>query len=140
MQNPRGSRPRRPLVLVVDDEPVARMVAADRLLVSGAEVVEASNGAEAMALLLARRFDLAIVDLDMPGLSGYDLIGCVRGHPRTRFLPVVVLTGNESIQALQRALSAGATSYLLKPLNWSAFGDHIQHILGLGQMGRQVSA
>lgn len=131
---------KRPLVLVVDDEPVARMVAADRLAVVGAEVVEASNGAEAMALILARRFDLAIVDLDMPGLSGFDVIGCVRGHPKTRYMPIVVLTGNESMQALQRALAAGATSYLLKPLNWSAFGDHIRHILGLGAAGRSFVA
>ena len=139
MQGPRGKNSYAPLVLVVDDEPVARMVAVDRLIMVGAEVVEAEDGAQAMASLMARQFDLAIVDLDMPGISGYDLIGCVRGHPKTRSLPIVVLTGNDNVHAVQRALAAGATSYILKPLNWTTFGDHIQHILGLKPARRQIS-
>jgi CheY-like chemotaxis protein len=69
---------------------------------------------------------LAIVDLEMPNFDGLDLIKSVRGNPMLKHIPIIVLTGNESREALDGALAAGATSFLLKPLNWSAFGEHIR--------------
>src|SRR5581483_5496665 len=126
----RGGAMRRPSVLVVDDDAFARAVVSRRVA-EFADVVEAEDGVEALARLQAAAFDLIVVDLEMPNFNGLDLIRCVRGHPNLRHIPIIVLTANETRSALESALTAGATSFLLKPLNWSLFGEHIGHLLEL---------
>jgi diguanylate cyclase (GGDEF)-like protein len=121
---------RRPSVLVVDDDAFSRAVVS-RKVAKFADVVEAEDGLEALARLQSTVFDLAIVDLEMPKFNGLELIKCVRAHPTLKHIPILVLTGNESRSALQGALTAGATSFLLKPLNWNTFGEHINHVLHL---------
>jgi diguanylate cyclase (GGDEF)-like protein len=125
-----GGVMRRPSVLVVDDDAFSRAVVSRRVA-KFSDVVEAEDGIEALARLQKAVFDLAIVDLEMPNFNGLDLIKCVRGHPTLKHIPIIVLTGNETRTALEGALTAGATSFLLKPLNWSTFGDHISHVLDL---------
>jgi diguanylate cyclase (GGDEF)-like protein len=121
---------RRPSVLVVDDDAFSRAVVS-RKVAKLSDVVEAEDGLEALMHLKSTVFDLAIIDLEMPNFNGLDLIKCIRGHPTLKHIPIIVLTGNESRAALESALTAGATSFLLKPLNWSAFGAHISHVLQL---------
>jgi len=121
---------RRPSVLVVDDDAFSRAVVSKKVA-KLADVVEAADGVTALSFLKSAVFDLAIMDLEMPGFSGLDLIRCIRGHPNLNHIPVIVLTANGSRVALEGALTAGATSFLLKPLNWSAFGAHIAHVLQL---------
>ena len=121
---------RRPSVLVVDDDAFSRAVVS-RKVAKFSDVVEAEDGLEALSRLQTMVFDLAIVDLEMPNFNGLDLIRCVRGHPTLKHIPILVLTGDESRSALEGALTAGATSFLLKPLNWATFGEHINHVLHL---------
>ena len=121
----------RPTVLVVDDDQFSRTMAASRLATLDVHLVEAVNGDDAMAMLRHLNVDLAIVDLEMPGSDGFALLGCIRGHPRLKHIPVVVLTGREDREAMVQALSNGATSFLQKPLNWAAFRDHIRHLIEL---------
>jgi diguanylate cyclase (GGDEF)-like protein len=121
---------RRPSVLVVDDDAFSRTVVS-RKVAKLADVIEAEDGLEALSRLQTAVFDLAIVDLEMPNFNGLDLIKCVRAHPTLKHIPILVLTGSESRSALEGALTAGATSFLLKPLNWSTFGEHINHVLHL---------
>ena len=125
-----GKSSRRPSVLVVDDDAFSRAVVSRRVA-KHSDVVEAEDGLDALAQLQTAEFDLAIVDLEMPNFNGLDLIRSVRGHPTLKHIPIIVLTGNESRAAIEGALSAGATSFLLKPLDWSAFGEHIRHVLHL---------
>jgi diguanylate cyclase (GGDEF)-like protein len=121
---------RRPSVLVVDDDAFSRAVVSRRVA-KLSDVVEAEDGLDALAHLQRAEFDLAIVDLEMPNFNGLDLIKSVRSHPTLKHIPIIVLTGNESRAAIESALAAGATSFLLKPLDWTAFGDHIRHVLQL---------
>jgi CheY-like chemotaxis protein len=121
----------RPTVLVVDDDRFSRTMAASRLATLDAHLVEAENGDDAMAMIRHLNIDLAIVDLEMPGSDGFALLSCIRGHPRLKHIPVVVLTGREDREAMSQALAAGATSFLQKPLNWTAFGEHIRHLIEL---------
>ncbi len=125
-----GGAMRRPSVLVVDKDAFARAVVSRRVA-EFSDVVEAEDGIEALAHLQTAVFDLIVVDLEMPNFNGLDLIKCVRGHPNLRHIPIIVLTANETRSALESALTAGATSFLLKPLNWSLFGEHIGHLLEL---------
>ena len=129
----------KPRVLVVDDEPIARMSIVMRFSSIGATVVEAEDGASALKELLQQPFDAAMIDLEMPGLDGFELIGCIRGHPNLKHLAVIVLSGRDDPTSIRNALQAGATSYLLKPLNWTAFGEHIRSCIGLREHQRRAS-
>ena len=126
-----------PNVLVADDDSLCRRAVSVKIRNLNATVVEAEDGLQAFELLKNRKFDLAIVDLDMPKLNGCALIGCVRGFPETRKIPIVVLTGRSDRDAIEQALIAGATSFLIKPLNWAAFGAHIEHLLLLSHGAAQ---
>lgn len=126
----------KPLVLVVDDDSLSRSLVASKLALYGADVVEAVDGIEAVAVLKSQAVDLVVADLEMPRLSGYDLLACIRGMPSLKHLPVIVLTAKESRGAIEQALIHGATSFLVKPLNSTAFGEHIKHLLALAKVMR----
>lgn len=117
--------------LVVDDDRFSRSIMKRRLNTIGVTVLEASDGVEALRMLETHSIDLVLLDLEMPRVDGFSLLGILRGHPKHKHLPVIVLTGDESRAASERALTSGATSFLVKPLNWSAFGPHIKHIAQL---------
>lgn len=118
-------------VLVADDDALCRRTVATKLVRLQATVTEADDGYAAFELLRRQEFDLAIIDLEMPNMDGYELLGCIRGTVKLKHLPVVVLTSNDDRISLERALTAGATSFLIKPLNWLAFGAHLEHLLAL---------
>jgi diguanylate cyclase (GGDEF)-like protein len=131
-----ASKRETPRVLLVDDDAFSRTVLQRRLVRLSVEVVEAVNGAEAIPLLMSEAFDLIVLDLEMPEMDGFTLLGIIRGHPRLRHLPTVVITADGSRAAAEKALGAGATSFLVKPLNWSAFGPHIKHLAQLVHTAR----
>jgi CheY-like chemotaxis protein len=122
-------------ILVVDDDPIFRSLAASKLVRLAHEVIEVEDGAAAWSKLAHEKFHLALVDLEMPHLKGDELIRCIRGHPRTRHIPVIVVTSRNDTEAIRACLEAGATSFLTKPLNWSMFGNHIDYLLHLYKIG-----
>lgn len=123
-------------VLVVDDDPITRSLIAAQLTKLACEVIEAEDGRQAWGRLTEETFDLAIVDLNMPNMNGFELIQCVRGFPRTRHLPVVVVTSHGDGNSIANALSAGATSFMTKPLAWGTFRPHIEFLLRLTNEAR----
>lgn len=127
-------------VLLVDDDPLSRRMVSAKIKPLGAVVVEAADGVEAFELLKSHDIDVVILDLEMPRMNGYDLLGCIRCVSKFKHLPVVVLTGKEDRASLERALICGATSFLVKPLNWLAFGAHIAHLLAVARVMRRISS
>lgn len=98
-------------ILVVEDDADLRSVLKEQLVNSGHAVVEAQNGAVALAMIAARSFDLVITDIDMPMKNGLELLAEVRRtHPK---LPVVVMTGGNHNENL--ILAAGAAAFVQKP-------------------------
>ncbi len=124
-------------ILVVDDDPIFRSIALSKLIRLAHEVVEVEDGAAAWSKLAHETFHLALVDLEMPHLKGDELIRCIRGHPRTRHIPVIVITSRNDAEAISHCLEAGATAFLTKPLNWSMFGNHIDYLLRLYRIGEE---
>lgn len=120
-------------VLVADDDAVFRSLVCSNLEGRADAVCEAEDGQRAWELLLSESFELALIDLSMPGIDGYALIRCIRSHPRTRRLPIVVITSTADPVAVKRALEAGATSFLAKPINWNLFGHHIDYMVRVEQ-------
>jgi chemosensory pili system protein ChpA (sensor histidine kinase/response regulator) len=101
-------------VLVVDDEDLVRLVVTKRLEKKGFEVAEARDGWEALALVAQGAPDLVLTDFYMPRCTGEALIRELRNNPATARLPVVLMTGGPTDEALMRELGCAAVLY--KPL------------------------
>lgn len=128
-------------VLVVDDSGPARLLIRQALeswaRKSGqrVDVVEAENGLEALRELPRARFDLVITDVNMPALSGLELIRMIRARPEQRGLPVVAISTERDAEDAERAGRAGADAYLGKPFDSETFGRVVGRILTAGSEG-----
>lgn len=101
-------------ILLVDDEPTFRRIISRHLAHQGLEVTTASNGRDALLLALQGRFDAVLSDLQMPLMSGLELL------PRLQAVlgdvPIVLMSGSQLLSGRQDALARGAFDYLRKPL------------------------
>lgn len=102
-------------VLVVDDEPALLNVVARTLRSAGFDVTTCADGSEAATLLLSRTFDVVLSDIDMPWLSGIELLRLLRDSAID--VPVVLMTGSPTLETAVRAVDHGAFKYLTKPLS-----------------------
>ncbi|MBW8733926.1 MAG: response regulator [Asticcacaulis sp.] len=116
-------------LLVVDDDPILREFAAANLATPKVDVEVAADGDEAWHRLAKGNFDIALVDLDMPVMDGFELIGLIRADERLKHLPLVIATGREDMDAVDRAYAAGATSFVVKPLNWRLVSHQLSYVL-----------
>lgn len=104
-------------VLICDDEPAARYVSRRWLTtLLGCEVTECADGVEALELLANRPFDAAILDLDMPGMSGVEVVETLRSSVELQHLPIVILSQERRASVIRQLVDLGVAAYLLKPL------------------------
>ncbi|HEY3105782.1 MAG TPA: response regulator [Gaiellaceae bacterium] len=120
----------RPLVLVADDDPDILSLVAFRLERSGYEVVVARDGEQAVAAALERTPDIALLDVMMPKLDGYEATARLRGNDATRHMPVILLTARVQDADIARGLEAGADDYVKKPFSTQELRDRVQAALG----------
>ena len=125
-------------ILVADDDPILRNLMRARLVRFNGQAVDAEDGLAAWTLLSSQTFDIAIVDLGMPNLDGISLIQCMRGHPRTRHMPIIVVTSHDDRASIDRAFAVGASAFLIKPVVWSTFEHHIGFLLRLVETARDA--
>ena len=104
-------------VLVVDDERDERDTTGDLLAQAGFDVLYASNGAEAVAILDRRAADLIVMDMMMPVMDGITAIGRIKSNDATARIPILVVTGDPGDALRADALAAGCDTYLVKPVN-----------------------
>ncbi len=117
-------------VLVVDDDPVMRELAAAKLTEAGYDAAVAADGAEGLAAARGDvRPSLIITDVDMPTMSGFDFTRALRADLSLQSVPVIVITGSEHPNAVDAAFAAGATSFLAKPINWTLFSHSVRFVL-----------
>lgn len=112
---PKRIGPRR--VLLAEDDDVVAALVTHRLTREGFIVHRFTDGAAARDATQESTFDLAIIDILMPGLDGFELVGALRGTPATRELPIIMLTGLGGERDVERALALGANDYVLKPFS-----------------------
>ncbi len=104
--------------LVIDDSRAMRTILSGILAELGYEVVGAEDGGRALGILNAGElFDLALVDWNMPQMTGYDFVCEVRKEPRFANLRLVMVTTETEISRMSEALEAGADEYIMKPFN-----------------------
>jgi len=114
-------------ILIIDDEPVLRKTLARVLQQAGFEVTTAENGEQGLSFLQSSNFDMAYMDLRMPGLSGLDVLNVI--HAKYPTLPVILFTAQPDISSAVEALRRGATDYLLKPLKPEVIIERTRAIL-----------
>jgi DNA-binding response OmpR family regulator len=108
-----------PRVLIVDDHPHIAELIEMRLRLEGFEPTKALGGREAIERLEAKTFDLAILDVMMPDVDGYQVLQHIRASEHTRQLPVIFLSARSSSEDVQHGIRLGADRYLSKPFNAS---------------------
>jgi DNA-binding response OmpR family regulator len=120
----------RPLVLVADDDRDILQLVSFRLERADYEVVQANDGEEALRLVKELRPDLAVLDLMMPKLNGYEVTREIRRDEETKAIPVILLTARVQEADVARGFEAGADDYLKKPFSPQELRARVQAILG----------
>ena len=104
-------------ILVVDDNASIRDVLERRLTQNGHKVVTAANGASALHLATTREFDLILLDLILPEMSGFEVLRRLKPAEQTNDIPVIVISALDELDSVVRCIEAGAEDYLPKPVN-----------------------
>ena len=120
-------------ILLVDDDPIMRELASEKLCAAGYGVKLAENGAQALEILRSETIDLVISDLEMPVMNGFELTENIRADRSIAQTPVIVITASDYADAVDRAFAAGATSFLAKPINWTLFSQAVMFVLRASQ-------
>jgi DNA-binding response OmpR family regulator len=131
LPEPAPPSPRRAVrtILAVDDSRTALGVVGRRLSHLGYLTVLCDSGAEAMDLIAARGFDLVLLDMVMPRMSGMQVLRAIRSGAETMDLPVIMLTGRSDPAAAVEALAAGADDHVAKPVDFDILSARIERTL-----------
>jgi CheY-like chemotaxis protein len=117
-------------ILVADDKASSRELVRTVLERCGYEVLEAADGAEAVALARANQPDLVLLDLHMPVLDGFGAIAELRHESRFAGTPVVALTASAMDGDRAHALNAGFSGYITKPIRLAALRGEVERLIG----------
>jgi putative two-component system response regulator len=118
-------------ILIVDDELAARTALAVLLRREGYEVFEASDGASALAACASFRPDLVLLDILMPGMSGFEVCRRIKATPETRLTPVVLITGLSATEDRIQGINSGADDLLSKPIDINELMARVRSLVRL---------
>jgi len=104
-------------ILVADDNEMNRDLLSEILIGEGYKVFRAEDGDDALDVIESQAIDLALLDVMMPGKTGFEVCQSIKSNPETRFVPVVLVTGLTSVDERIRGISSGADDFLSKPVN-----------------------
>src|SRR5918992_4325886 len=122
----------RPLILIVEDQSDLRQLYAQELTMSGFDVIEAANGAEAIAHTSERFPDIVLMDLSLPIVDGWEATRRLKVDTRTAHIPVVALTAHDGSGELQRATRAGCDWFVPKPCQPHDLIEEVRRVLASG--------
>jgi PleD family two-component response regulator len=114
-------------ILVVDDEATARLLLRAALEGAGFEVSEAKDGEDALRQFRDQPSDMVMLDVEMPGINGYEVCARLRSALGNE-LPIVMVTGRDDFAAIERSFAVGATDFIAKPVNWDLIGHRVRYL------------
>ena len=124
-----GGQDSPPLVLVVDDDVTVRFLAREALECAGFAIEEADNGNEALSAFERLRPSIVLLDVMMPEMDGFEACARLRRLPGGDRTPVILVTGLEDVESIDRAYAVGATDFITKPFNEIILVNRIRYIL-----------
>jgi diguanylate cyclase (GGDEF)-like protein len=125
-------------VLVVDDDPGARLLVGSALEIAGFRVITAADGKSALETYREHSVDCVVLDVVMPGMSGFDVCSALRGNPDSRHVPVLMQTSLDDMVSVQRAYTAGATDFSSKGINPMLLAERVKFLVRSKQTQDQL--
>ncbi|OMH32744.1 response regulator [Motiliproteus sp. MSK22-1] len=116
-------------VLIVDDDITARLLAHKALSSEGFLVVEAEDGVHALEVFQQTLPDIVLMDVEMPRMNGFDACHQLRSLPCGKLVPILMVTGQDDYDSVERAYEVGATDFVTKPMNWRILGQRLRYML-----------
>ncbi len=127
-------------ILVVDDTPANVKLLVDVLTAKGYTALAATNGEDALAMIAREPPDLVLLDIMMPGLSGYEVCRRIRANPDTALLPVVLCTSLDPQQERINGIEAGADDFVAKPINRPELLARVKSLLRIKSLQDEVKS
>ena len=118
-----------PLVLIADDDEDILQLLTFRLERAGYRILQARNGHEALEIAFVQQPELAVLDVTMPGLDGYEVTRELRSHEGTKAMPVILLTARAQASDVARGVDAGADDYVKKPFDARDLKERVERLL-----------
>lgn len=128
----------KPVVLIVDDEESTRMIAHEFLTQAGFNVAEVANGEEALDNIVSINPDMVLLDVEMPGINGFEACQAIRKLPAFAVTPILMLTGLHDNKSIDLAYDAGATDFATKPINWSLLCYRLRYMYRSSTAERKI--
>ncbi len=107
-----------PRLLIIDDDPMIRLLATQSLAAGGYETMTAASAEDGLTLYDHEHPDLVLLDVILPGMDGFTACRILREHPAGTHVPIIMLTGLDDTDSIHRAYESGATDFVTKPINW----------------------
>ncbi len=130
---------KKPVILVVDDDNLVRLMLQDALAAAGFEAVPAGDGDSALRSFTALQPDLVLLDVIMPGKDGCETCREMRTLPGGEFTPVLMVTGLDGADSIHRAFVAGATDFISKPVNFELLVQRVRYMLRASQNVKKLA-
>jgi diguanylate cyclase (GGDEF)-like protein len=135
-----STRPKIPLILVVDDDPVARLQLRLGLEGEGYQIAEAQDGAEGLALYQQLQPSIVLLDALMPEMDGFECCKALNAIPRETQIPILIITGLNDQQSVDCAFAAGAADYVTKPVHWPVLRQRVRRLIQQTQLQQELEA
>ncbi|MEM7209224.1 MAG: EAL domain-containing protein [Pseudomonadota bacterium] len=114
---------------MTDDDPMIQLLSRNMLESMDFDVIQASDGNEALKIFDSQDLDLILCDVMMPEVDGFEFCEKIRMSPRGRHVPIVMLTGLNDTESIEKAFNLGATDFCVKPINWELLPYKLNYIL-----------
>lgn len=118
-----------PLVLVVDDDEMVRLLARETLEQAGFTVEEVADGELALGAFVSYQPDIVLLDVMLPGKDGFAVCAEIRDQPGGDDTQILMMTGLDDIDSIRRAYDVGGTDFITKPINWLLLGYRVRYML-----------
>ena len=116
-------------ILTIDDDSLQRHLTRSILDKNGFKVAEAPDGEEGLRAVRKQRPEVVLLDIEMPGMDGFEVCRQIRSDPDICETPIIIVTGREDTGAIAKGFEAGATDFLAKPVNWELLPHRIRYVL-----------
>ncbi|MGB5601860.1 MAG: response regulator [Gammaproteobacteria bacterium] len=118
-----------PRILIVDDDATMRLLMTETLIEDGYIIDDVDNGPAALDKVATSPPDMVLLDVKMPGMSGFEVCSKIRELTGDTSISIVMVTGLDDSESIEKAFQLGATAFVTKPINWDTFPYRIQYLL-----------